>query len=358
MQDFKVANIFGVFLGALVIGQVVGALIGDLLLGNKKSVIIGAILQAVGAFLFTIPNELSLYFGLFMITIGGGLYIPNILSNYGKMYRAKLKRMDRGFILFSLSVNIGAAVGALLIGGIADAFDFKVGFLISGLLFILSILPLIRTKEEVIDVKPIPSFNRSVVAILLAVLVGGFFWAAYDLVTYNIYDIQGTLASIDALGLSKYAWESLGSSFLIPTILIFILIWSFVSTSQFFKLGLGAVSALLAFSFLAFIPIRSVEQDAIYLLGYFIFIAIAEVHIYPIIQAVIAKYGHPKYMAILMSLTFIPSKMLLLLFSFSQNFLGVSDDMRIPISLVLMVVSCIPLIGFAFWLKKNKEAEY
>jgi len=113
MENTEALGIYGWFTASLVFSQIIGAILGDLLIGNKKAVIIGAILQSLGAFGLCIPSTTGLYIGLFLVVLGGGLYTPNIISNFGKLYLNRTKLLDAGFTLFYFAVNIGAFVGVL-----------------------------------------------------------------------------------------------------------------------------------------------------------------------------------------------------------------------------------------------------
>lgn len=55
MERTEALTIYGWLIGSLVFSQIIGGLFGDLLIGNKKSIIIGGIIQAIGAFSLCIP---------------------------------------------------------------------------------------------------------------------------------------------------------------------------------------------------------------------------------------------------------------------------------------------------------------
>ena len=116
MERTEALTIYGWLVGSLVFSQIIGGLFGDLLIGNKKSIIIGGIIQAIGAFSLCIPSTTGLYLGLFLVVLGSGFFTPNILSNFGKSYLNKTKLLDSGFTIFYLAINLGSFLGILLIG--------------------------------------------------------------------------------------------------------------------------------------------------------------------------------------------------------------------------------------------------
>jgi len=55
MDSTEALNIYGWFTMLLMFSQIIGAILGDLVIGNRKSIIIGGILQILGALSFCIP---------------------------------------------------------------------------------------------------------------------------------------------------------------------------------------------------------------------------------------------------------------------------------------------------------------
>ena len=131
MENSEALNIYGWLTGSLVLSQIVGALLGDLLIGNRKSVVIGGIIQAIGAFSICIPSIIGLYIGLSLVVLGSGFFTPNITSNFGKLYLNKTKLLDSGFTIFYLTINLGSFLGVLLIGYLGEKFSYNIGFIIS-----------------------------------------------------------------------------------------------------------------------------------------------------------------------------------------------------------------------------------
>ena len=134
MERTEALTIYGWLIGSLVFSQIIGGLFGDLLIGNKKSIIIGGIIQAIGAFSLCIPSTNGLYLGLFCVVLGSGFFTPNLISNFGKSYLNKTKLLDSGFTIFYLAINLGSFLGILLIGYIGETYGYNIGFVLSGIL--------------------------------------------------------------------------------------------------------------------------------------------------------------------------------------------------------------------------------
>ena len=151
MEYTEALKIYGWFTASFLFSKIFGAILGDLILGNKKALIIGGIIQALGAFSFCIPSINGLYVGLFLIVLGGGLYTPNIISNFGKLYLNKTKLLDAGFTIFYLAVNLWAFFGVMSIGYLREKYGWNIGFIIAGILMLLSIIPIIFSKDKKIE---------------------------------------------------------------------------------------------------------------------------------------------------------------------------------------------------------------
>lgn len=75
------------FTSLLLIAKIAGAILGDLALGNKKSIIYGGVIQAVGAFCLCISTIEGLYLGLMLIVVGGGIILS---KHYCQFWEAVL----------------------------------------------------------------------------------------------------------------------------------------------------------------------------------------------------------------------------------------------------------------------------
>lgn len=151
LEKSEALGVYGWFTASLVFSQIVGALFGDLLIGNKNTILIGAIIQAIGTFILCIPSVTGLYIGLFLVVLGSGFFTPNIISNFGKTYLNKTNLLDSGFTIFYLAINLGSFLGVLLIGYLGEKYGYNIGFIISGILMLISIIPILLSKEKRLD---------------------------------------------------------------------------------------------------------------------------------------------------------------------------------------------------------------
>jgi POT family proton-dependent oligopeptide transporter len=355
MERAEALTIYGWLIGSLVFSQIIGGLFGDLLIGNKKSIIIGGIIQAIGAFSLCIPSTNGLYLGLFLVVLGSGFFTPNIISNFGKSYLNKTKLLDSGFTIFYLAINLGSFLGILLIGYIGETYGYNIGFVLSGILMLISIIPILLSKEKSLDEieKNQFSINKRILNILIAFIVVGLFWGFYEISSIRTYDLQLQLSEISTLGIPNHLWQSINSIFILPISIIAIILWTYFYSSQFFKLMLGFIFGVVSFGILFFIPEIPTEQHTITYLISLLFLAISEIHIAPIIHSILTKYSNPKYLAILISLAFLPTRLISLIFGLFNDRLYDNPMLGLEIGIVGMIVVGIGLIGYVWWNKKT-----
>lgn len=357
MDKSQAIGIYAWFTASIVFSQILGAILGDLIIGNKKSILIGATLQALGTFCFCLPFTTGLYLGLSLIVLGNGLYSPNLISNFGKLYFNKTKLLDSGFTIFHFAMNLGSFFGVLLIGYFSNQYSFNVGFILCGILMMFSLLPLIISKEiriEKIENSKIKPKNR-ILNIVTAFILVGLFWGFYRMANVQSLDLHFQFHEISASIFLNYFWESFYSISMLLTGLIAIVLWSFFYNSQFYKILLGCIFGALSFGMLLLVPeVPSAQHFKIYLTS-LILLAIAEIHIAPVIYSILTKYANPKYLTILISLTFVPTGLFSLLFELFNGTMNENPILGLKFGILGLSLIGIGMMGYFWWNKKRKN---
>lgn len=349
MESVEALNIYGWFIGALLFSQIIGAIVGDLLIGNKKAFIIGALLQALGAFSFCIPSTAGLYIGLLLVILGGGFYTPNILSAFGKLYLNKTKLLDAGFTIFYFAASLGAFVGVLSISYIGDNSSLNMGFITAGILMLLSIIPMLfYTQKETQSVaEKTVKIHWQIIYVFLGLIFFGLFWATYELGSIRLFDLELKFSEISTLNISRSTFSSLNSFFILPISIFVIILWTLFYNHTFFKLIIGFLFGTLFFGTLFLIPEFPSEHHIIPFLLAFLFLSIAEIHIAPSVYTILTKYANQKYLAILMSLSFVPPRLLIFSTHLFDETLNEQPMIGMTIGLIIMIISSILLLVFS-----------
>ena len=147
------SNLYGSYTSLVYLTPLIGGYVADRYWGNKKSIILGGLLMAIGELILFFCGSLyesnqslsSLLFfcGLgFMIT-GNGFFKPNISSLVGQLYPQNDRRIDPAYTIFYMGINVGGALGPIacgLVGDTGSPADFKWAFLAAGIGMLLSVI--------------------------------------------------------------------------------------------------------------------------------------------------------------------------------------------------------------------------
>ncbi len=348
MERSEALAVYGWFTVSFVISKILGAILGDLILGNKKAIVLGGIIQSLGAFSLCIPSTTGLYVGLALVVFGGGLYSPNICSNFGKLYLNKTKLLDAGFTMFFLALNIGAFIGIISIGTIGEKHGWNIGFIIAGIMMLSSIIPILLVKDNEVELKKetTTSQKQRIVFISFALFLVGVFWAIYEISSIRIFNLQLQLREVSTLNISEGIWSSFDQMLFIPFSLLAFILWTYFYNSQFFKLMIGFIFGAISYGIIFMIPeIPSDQHTVLYIIS-ISFLSIAEVHISPVVYSTLTQYGNPKYLAILISLAFIPTRFLSYLVSSYSEGLYENQTLAILIGVISMCVLSLVLMVY------------
>ena len=337
-------------LGSFNLSKIIGGVIGDLVLGNKKAAIAGIILEALGVFAICF-SEIGLYIGLVLLSIGGGLYLPNLYASAGKLYLQKSKYLDSVYTFLYGTVMLGALIGPLALLSVQQSERWITGFILVGLLLILAVVPIIfinNVKNDSITTdEQLPPLAARVILIVIALLFVGILWGVYDLTATHANTLQYHFREISSLPLPPMFWSSASSMIIIPICILLTVLWLFLKIPQFTKLALGFILANLSFIILVTIPESPAEGQAIIFILSLVLFYFAEIIIGPTLNSILARYTNPKYLGILMSLNFAPASFFMwLITSFSTEVGGYTLQIMIAGCILFSIVTSL-LILFA-----------
>src|SRR5229473_2772764 len=148
---FPVANaasIYGTYTGSAWAASILGGIVADRGLGQYRSVLIGGIIIAAGHFTLAFHALPFFYSGLALIVIGTGLLKPNVSALVGALYEPGDKRRDAGFSIFYMGINLGAFIGPLIAGYLAQRVDWHIGFACAGIGMVLGVTQYVLGKER------------------------------------------------------------------------------------------------------------------------------------------------------------------------------------------------------------------
>ena len=230
------SQLFGLYAGFVYFTPLLGGLLADKWLGARRTVIIGIALMSAGH--FAMIWEESVLVALLLLILGSGCLKGNIAAQVGHLYpKHDEVRRSRGFTIFSTGINIGAVIGPLVCGLLAQVYGWHVGFGTAGAIMLLAAVAYFSgLKYFAADRKssdePHPaltSADRKMMGLVLLVLVivvfhavafeqmfnAGMLWIAEEValdtalgtVPVPWFVSEDSLASILAVPLLLYIWR-------------------------------------------------------------------------------------------------------------------------------------------------------
>ncbi len=120
--DTKSNLVWGAAAALIYATPAIGGWVGDKLIGTRRTMLIGAVVLALGYTLLWLPtdNAYFLYCALGVIIVGNGLFKPNSGNLVRKIYEGDDTRIDSAFTIYYMAVNIGSTVSMLLTPWIRD----------------------------------------------------------------------------------------------------------------------------------------------------------------------------------------------------------------------------------------------
>lgn len=212
--------IYGDYTGLVYLTPLIGGFMADRYWGNRKSIIIGGIMMAIGQFLmftsglfYTDPAAATpiMLLGLLMLIFGNGFFKPNISTMVGQLYPQGDRRVDAAFTIFYMGINLGAFIAPIICGAVGDTgspADFKWGFLAACAGMILSLIIFISLKDKyivspegkMIGGKPEPEVHEKAADAPAAEVGGGKRVALWLGVLVFLYIVFKGIVGFDIIG--------------------------------------------------------------------------------------------------------------------------------------------------------------
>ena len=247
----QASQIYGSYTGLVYLTPLLGGYIADRYWGNRRSIIAGGIIMALGQFLMfasacivkqsifaknaaidaSIDNSMSMWLmfaGLAALIIGNGFFKPNISTMVGDLYEPQDHRKDSAFTIFYMGINLGAFIapfvcGTLGEGNWADPSRFRWGFFIAGCAMVISVVVFCLLKDKYLvtpEGKQIGTMNnkREIKSEASAASHGSFMRAA---IYIAFAAILITLFSLNARNFNDYISAAIyATSIVLPVFII------------------------------------------------------------------------------------------------------------------------------------------
>ena len=140
-NDAKSNLIYGAYTSLVYITPVLGGYLADRYLGQRRAVLFGGILLMCGHFLMAVegvggqndPTINVFWTALAFIIVGSGFLKANISVMVGQLYSLTDTRRDPAYTIFYMGINLGAAVGTIIVGYLGQTVGWAYGFGLAGI---------------------------------------------------------------------------------------------------------------------------------------------------------------------------------------------------------------------------------
>jgi POT family proton-dependent oligopeptide transporter len=122
---------FGLVTGLVYATPIIGGIISDRWLGQRRGVVLGFVILAVGHLLLV--TEAGFLAALLLIVVGAGFVKSNITAQVGRFYGPEDGRRTRGYGLFLIAVNVGGFITPLVCGTLGEKVSFRYGLFAAAL---------------------------------------------------------------------------------------------------------------------------------------------------------------------------------------------------------------------------------
>ena len=141
-------SVYGTYTGSIWLATIGGGIVADRLLGAYRSVLWGGIIIALGHFTLAFREIPFFYAGLSLIVVGTGLLKPNATTMLGTLYSPEDARRDAGFSIFYMGINLGAFIGPIIAGALAQRVDWHAGFACAGFGMLAGVIQYVLGRER------------------------------------------------------------------------------------------------------------------------------------------------------------------------------------------------------------------
>ena len=149
IDDKTATAIYGLYTAGVFVAALPGGWIADRLIGAQRAVLAGGLAITLGnAMLAVSSSPRAFYLGLFIIALGVGLLKPNVSAIVADLYPAGGARLDSGFMIFYIGINIGGFLGPLVSGAAQAYFGLRAGFAAAAIFMAVGVAQFYLTRRQ------------------------------------------------------------------------------------------------------------------------------------------------------------------------------------------------------------------
>jgi len=352
----RASTVYGNFTGLAYLMPLAGGYIADRWWGNRRSVLVGGLVMALGQFVMFLSasnwenpaaSHPLLWTGLGILILGTGLFKANIASMVGSLYAPGDAKKDSAFTIFYMGINIGAFLAPLVAGGLGDTGnpgDFRWGFLAAaiGMLLGTAIFQTFKDKH-IVDAQGRPlglppkesraaghdtsahdaplvkeDYERVAVIFILSFFVI-FFWACFEQAGASLTVFADRQTNRELFGWTVPAsyFQSINAVAIVLFAPVFAWIWGWLGKRRLdpptpVKMSLGFVFMALGYFVISF-GVDGLEPTTkvsmMWLVSLYLLHTFGELCLSPIGLSAVSKLSPPKFASLMMGVWYLASSL-------------------------------------------------
>jgi POT family proton-dependent oligopeptide transporter len=320
------SQVYGLYTALVYLTPIFGGMLADRILGQRKTVVIGGVIMAIGQFLLT--SEALFLVGLAFLIVGNGCFKPNLATQVGSLYPPGDPRLDRAYSIYYMGVNLGAFFSPLVCGTLGQKVGWSYGFaaagvgMICGLIFylwgarFLAADHLTRAREAHTEKTPLTTQDWKVIGgLMVLVVLNAVFWAVYEQQgnTMQIFADRNADWHVFGWQMPSTWFQSFNPMFIFTLTPLLTGFWGWQSRRKtepgsITKMAMGCTLLGLSFIPLLYITHGLGETQRIsflWLVAGTLILTIGELYLSPIGQSLVAKVAPPALISMLMGMWFL-----------------------------------------------------
>jgi len=321
------SQIYGLYTGFVYFTPFFGGLLADRVLGQRKTVVLGAILMAIGHFLMA--SESFFFLALMFLILGNGAFKPNISTQVGLLYPQGDPRRDGAFTIFYMGINLGAFFSPLVCGTLGQTVGWHWGFgaagvgMVTGLCLYLwgqkhlapDVLAQKQAQKVQVKEKMTGEEWQRIIALGVICTLNIVFWGVYEQQgnTLQLWADQNTNWSFFGWMVPSTWYQAFNPAMIFMFAPLLTMFWAWQAKSgrepsSVTKMAFGCFMVGLAF-IIMILATQGMAPDArrsvLWLVGMTVVITVGELYLSPIGLSFVTKISPARMVSMLMGVWFL-----------------------------------------------------